>query len=555
VALTLAPVLAAVLDPGGRKGQIDAAEDEARSRTGIAGLYLRVVDASLAAPAVAIGIAVAFAIVAFGTFASLTSALTPPEDRGTFLIRGSAPSGASLAYTESQVRQVEAVLQPYIDTGEIAAVQSLIGFGGTSNAFIIARLADWDDRARSQQELLADLNPQLSRVPGLSMFANSPNSLGIRGAGRGLQFAVLGNDYERLAEEGDALVAAMEDDPTFANSRLSYDTTLPMLSVEIDREMATELGLSPESIATTISALTQGLVATEVFVAGAETEIRMVPGGKPIQDPADIENVYARSKDGSFVPLSSVVTLEQTSTASSLAREHRARAVPGEANLGPGVSLGEAADRVADLADEVLSDDARLVFMGEAATLEESQSGTAMVFGVALLVVLLVLAAQFESFASAVVIMLTVPFGLGAAVMAIWLTGGTLNYYSQIGLVILIGIMAKNGILIVEFANQLRERGLDIDTAIRDAVRLRVRPVLMTAVSTVFGGLPLVMASGAGVEAREAVGWVIVGGLGFATIFTLFLTPVFYRLIAPLGGQPGRAAHRLQAEKTAAAEG
>jgi multidrug efflux pump subunit AcrB len=222
--------------------------------------------------------------------------------------------------------------------------------------------------------------------------------------------------------------------------------------------------------------------------------------------------------------------------------------VPGEANLGQGVSLGQAATRATELAAEVLSDDARLIFRGEAATLHESQSGTAMVFGIALLVVLLVLSAQFESFASAAVIMLTVPFGLGAAIMAIWLSGGTLNYYSQIGLVILIGIMAKNGILVVEFANQLRERGLDVDTAIREAVRLRVRPVMMTAISTVVGGVPLVLASGAGAEAREAVGWVIVGGLGFATVFTLFLTPVFYRLIAPMDGVPGANARRLERE-------
>ncbi|SNS57387.1 efflux RND transporter permease subunit [Tropicimonas sediminicola] len=554
VALTLAPMLASKLDPGGDK-HVTEAEEEARSRRGLSGLYLRIVDGTLAAPAIAIGVAIAFAIVGYGTFTNLSSALTPSEDRGAFFIVGSAPSGASLSFTDAQVSKIEELIEPYVESGEIAAVQSLIGRGGSSGAAVIVRLSDWEERDRTAQELLGELNRLLRNVPGISVFAVSPNSLGIRGAGRGLQFALLGNDYTALAAEGDALIAAMEQDPTFANPRLSYDTTTPLLSVDIDREMATQLGLSPESIATTINTLTQGVVATEVFANGEETDVRMVPGGKPIQDPSDIENVWSLSRDGVFVPLSSVVTLSSSSTASRLSREERSRAVPGEANLGDGVSLGEAAARAEELAAEILSDDARLIFMGEAATLEESQSGTALVFGVALLVVLLVLAAQFESFASAVVIMLTVPFGLGAAVMAIWLTGGTLNYYSQIGLVILIGIMAKNGILIVEFANQLRERGLDIDTAIRDAVRLRVRPVMMTAVSTVVGGLPLVMASGAGAEAREAVGWVIVGGLGFATVFTLFLTPVFYRLLAPLGGEPGAAAQRLELEKGQAAQG
>ncbi|TCL01355.1 hydrophobe/amphiphile efflux-1 (HAE1) family protein [Shimia isoporae] len=549
VALTLAPMMAAKLDPGRGGEQLKDAETPPR---GLVAVYQRIVSAALNAPLLAIAAALAFAILSFGTYGNLTSALTPTEDRGVFFIRGKGPAGASLAFTDEQITKVESILQPHVDSGEINAVQSIIGAGGSSSAFVVVSLADWDDRDRSAQELLAEINPQLMRIPGISVFAISPNSLGIRGAGRGLQFAVVGNDYNSLAEEGDALVAAMEEDPTFSNPTLSYDTTTPLLSVEIDREMATELGLSPANIATTINTLTQGQVATEVFLDGEETDIRMVPGGKPIEDPSDIENVWARTNKGDFVPLSSVVTLTPSSTASSLAREDRARAVPGEANLGAGVSLGQAAQRAEELAAEVLSDSARLIFRGEAATLEESQSGTLLVFGIALLVVLLVLSAQFESFASAAVIMLTVPFGLGAAVMAIWLSGGTLNYYSQIGLVILIGIMAKNGILVVEFANQLRERGLDVDTAIRDAVRMRLRPVMMTAISTVMGGLPLVLASGAGAEAREAVGWVIVGGLGFATVFTLFLIPVFYRLIAPLGGIPGENARLLEAETTAA---
>ena len=554
VALTLAPVLASVLDPG-RPGDVATEDRAAPRRWGPAALYLKLVDWTLAAPAVVIGLALAFAIFSYGTFSQLTSALTPPEDRGVFFIRASTPAGSSLNFTDGQVQKIEAVLDPYVASGDVSAVQSIIGTGSSSSAFVIVRLANWAERGRSQQEIIAELTPQLSRLPGISVMAGSPNSLGIRGAGRGLQFAVLGRDYEQLARAGDALIAAMETDPTFANPRLSYDVNTPLLSVEIDREMATQLDLSPTDIATTINALTQGVVAAEYFVDGEETDVRLVPGGKPIEDPADIENVYVRAQGGGFVPLSSAVTLTQGATSSTLSREERSRAVAGAANLGTGISLGQAAERAAEIAAEVLPDGMRLAFLGEAATLEESQSGTLLVFGMALLVVLLVLAAQFESVTSALVILLTVPFGLGAAILAIWLTGGTLNYYSQIGLVILIGIMAKNGILVVEFANQLRERGQDVDSAIRDAVRLRIRPVMMTAVSTVFGGVPLVLASGAGAEARIAVGWVIVGGLGFATVFTLFLTPVFYRLIAPLGAAPGKAAQRLAAEKAAALSG
>ena len=210
--------------------------------------------------------------------------------------------------------------------------------------------------------------------------------------------------------------------------------------------------------------------------------------------------------------------------------------------------------QLSSIAADTLPDGMGITFTGEAASLTESQFGMFIVFGVAFVVVLLVLAAQFESFASAVVIMLTVPFGLAAALLAISLTGGSLNYYSEIGLVMLIGIMAKNGILIVEFANQLREAGQDIDTAIRNALRLRIRPVMMTMVSTVFGGLPLILTFGAGAEARIAVGWVIVGGLGFATVFTLFLTPVFYRWVAVWGADPGMATKRLEHERAAASQ-
>lgn len=339
VAQTLALVLAAFLNPG-KAESITEAEEVARSRKGVSGLYLRTVNASLAAPAIAIGADVAFAIVSFGTYSNLSSTLTPAEDRGAFLIRGTAPSAASLSFTDEQMQKVEAFLRPYVDSGEIAAVQTLIGRGGTSSATVIVRLIVWEDHDCSQQEILAELNPRLSTIPGISVLAISPNSLGIRGVGRGLQFALLGNDYTRLAAEGDALVAAMEADPAFSNPNLSYDATTPLMNVEIDREMATELGLSPASIATTIKTLTQGITATEVFVEAEETDVRLVPGGKPIRDPSDIENVWTRSKDGAFVPLSAVVTLTPTSTVSSLAREDFARAVPGETNLGAGVSLG-----------------------------------------------------------------------------------------------------------------------------------------------------------------------------------------------------------------------
>lgn len=286
-----------------------------------------------------------------------------------------------------------------------------------------------------------------------------------------------------------------------------------------------------------------------VFVDDTETDVNVVPGGAPINDPSDLEGIQLRLPTGENIPLPSTATLTPVVSQSSIERQGGTLAVSIQANLPVGVELGDTMKRVAELADEILPEGMGIVYTGEAATFGEGQSGIYIVFSMAAVVVFLVLAAQFESIASAIVIMATVPFGLAAALLAISITGGSLNYYSQIGLVLLIGVMAKNGILIVEFANQFREAGQDIDSAIREALRLRICPVMMTMMSTVLGGLPLVLSTGAGAEARIAVGWVIVGGLGFATVFTLFLTPVFYRWIAYWGAEPGTSSQRLEREK------
>jgi hydrophobe/amphiphile efflux-1 (HAE1) family protein len=551
VALTLVPAMAAILDPG-RDSKTDAAEQPRESIFSRG--YGAIVDFSLRMPVIIIGIAVAFAIFAASSFQTLPSELTPREDRGFFIISSRAPSGASLSFTDSQVRQVETILQPYIENGEMASVLALVGRGASSSAFIIIRLQDWVQRTRSQQEIASEINERLRRITGLTLSVRTPNSLGIRGAGRGLQFAVTGNDYDGIVQAGDELVRAMAQEPDFfVNPQLGYDTSQPQVAVSIDRELATRLGLTVKTINSIINTMSEGTTATTVIVDGKEIDIQLLPAGAPINDPGDLERVFVQTASGNYVPLSTAVTLTQTASAAQLSREGGDRAVPVQTNMATGVDLSAAAARAQELAREILPADMGIIFLAEAAALDESQRSTLLVFGVALLIVFLVLAAQFESFGSAIIIMLTVPFGLAAAVLAISLTGGSLNYYSQIGLVMLIGIMAKNGILIVEFANQLREQGQNVDSAIRDAVRLRFRPVMMTMISTVFGGLPLVFASGAGAEARIAVGWVVVGGLGFATVFTLFLTPVFYRLIAPICAVPGASSRKLENEIDATA--
>ncbi|MFT6091738.1 efflux RND transporter permease subunit [Sulfitobacter sp.] len=542
-ALTLAPVLAALLDPG--KSQI---ETETSQPSALARGFDRVMDFGIRTPIIVLAVAVGFALIAVGAALTLPSTVTPDEDRGFFLVQARGASDTTVEYLDTQVLLIEDILAPYVENGQIAAVQSIIGVGGGTSAFIVVRLPDWAERDFTQQELIAQINGRLSSVPGVQVSARSTNSLNIRGAGSGLGFAVTGVNLAKMTEEAERLIAAMSQNDAFVNPQLSNDSVNAQLEVTVDTSAASIMGLDSSDVTSLVGALVQGDVAVSVFSDDVEIDVNVVPGGPPIDDPSDIASMSIRLDSGAYVPLSAVASLKTVVSDAQIARLGGALAVSLQANLGEGVDLSTAMDQLMVIAEEVLPDGMGIIFTGEAATLDDSAAGIYAVFAVALIVVLLVLSAQFESFVSAVVIMLTVPFGLAAAVLAISITGGSLNYYSQIGLVMLIGVMAKNGILIVEFANQLREEGEDIDSAIRNALRLRIRPVMMTMVSTVFGGLPLILTSGAGAEARIAVGWVIVGGLGFATVFTLFLTPIFYRWIAVWGAAPGSAAKRLSSE-------
>ncbi len=547
-ALTLAPVLAALLDPGKRAAEEGPAEPT-QGRLGQT--FDTVIDHAIRLPLLVLAVAGAFIIVAFGAARTLPSEITPSEDRGFFLVQASGASDTTMGYLDTQAVMIEEVLAPYLESGEIETVQSIIGVRGGTSAFIIVRLPDWAERDFTQAALIAEISEQLSAIPGVQVSARSTNSLNIRGSASstGLDLAVTGTDLATMTAAAETLVAAMEQDPTFLNPQLAEISVNAQLQISIDEVAANDLGVSSADLSALISAYVQGETAVSVFQDDAEVDVVLTPGGPPIDDPSDIGSVSVLLPDGGFVPMSAFAAMDMAVAQAQIERQGGALTISLEASLPDGVDLSIAMVQAQALADEVLPDGTALIFTGAAASLDESTTALYMVFGVALLVVLLVLAAQFESFSSAVVIMLTVPFGVAAALLAISLTGGSLNYYSQIGLVLLIGVMAKNGILIVEFANQLRERGEDIDTAIRQAVRLRIRPVMMTMISTICGGLPLVLTAGAGAEARIAVGWVIVGGLGFATVFTLFLTPIFYRYIATWGAMPGHAEKRLRLER------
>jgi hydrophobe/amphiphile efflux-1 (HAE1) family protein len=535
VALTLCPLLASRFGTGAAMRASDKpATRFERISDAMGSLYARILDWCLAARWLVVAACLVFAGFAWVAYATIPSEITPTEDRGVIQIRLGTQQGTNLDYMLSKAKIVENVLAEFKKRGEVTDVLSMVGRGGANRAFIIAPLAHWSERKRSQQEIEAELQNKLANVAGLSVSINSANSLGIRGGGQGLRFAVTGNDYDQLADAATKLAQRLQETPGFRSARTDYDTTQPQLSVRIDRETATKLGVSIDTLTSLINVMVDYGKASDLFIGDEIVEIQVKAGGRPINDPADLNNLFVKTGSGDFVALSTLVHMEEVAIAPTLSREGRRRAVSVTAQLDDGMYLGNAVDSMRAAAAEILPPDMSVVLLGEAKTLSDTTQSTAFIFGMAFLVVFLVLAAQFESTVSALVILITVPFGLAAAAFAIVLTGGTLNVYSQIGLVLLVGIMAKNGILIVEFADQRRDEGASVESAIREASTLRLRPVMMTMASAVLGALPLVIATGAGAESRLALGWVIIGGLGFATIFTLFLTPVVYRILAPI---------------------
>ena len=546
VALTLCPVLASLL----LKAQdTTPATPSALARFGdrLARGYKTSLQKALGAPFVVILAALLFAASGYFAAQSVPQELTPPEDRGVALLSVTAPQGVSIDYTDSKVREIEATIAPLRDSGEVTNLFSIVGLGGGDNrAFMVMTLADWDQRERSQQEIVGQINAGLRNIIGVRAFAIQPNSLRIRGAGQGLRFAILGSNYDTLADNGQALVDRMNEDARFGQVRLDFETTQPQLSIEVDRERASDLGVNLDGLGEALQAMLDGRRVGSVFVDDRSFDIQMLSTRTPVRDPGDLERSFIRSDSGQMLPLSAFISLQERAIAPQLTRESQQRAVQVTASLSDGTPLGVAWAEAERLAAEILPADQRVIPLAEAATLDETSSGIVLVFGFAILIVFLVLAAQFESFVSAIVVMATVPLGLACAAFALLFTGVSLNIYSQIGLVLLVGIMAKNGILIVEFANQLRDEGAELRDAILDAATIRLRPVMMTMLSTVLGGVPLVLSVGPGAEAREALGWVIVGGLGLATLATLYLTPVAYLLLA--GFSKPRSANSAQLE-------
>jgi len=544
VALTLGPMVASRLLKAGHK-EHTGGPFGAIGRA-FAWLYRVTLRIALRNSVVVILIATIFAGSAYYVYGSLRQEITPSEDRSSISLRVSAPNTVSLDFVRTRLSQVESMLQPYVDSGEVQSMFVLSGWGNGGS--ITLTLAPWAERERSQQAIASEISALMTEVPGVRASVSQGNSLGIRGGGSGLQFAVAGSDYAVLAETADTISEALETDGRFGRVSVNFDTTQPQLTLTVDRARADAMGIDINGLATTMQAMIDGADVGSIFINDTSYSIRMVSTAHPVNDPRDLETLFVRTGDGRYVPMSTIATIEEAPVPPSLRREQQRRAVTVTASLEDGLALGDAYSQLLTIASPLLPQGTSIIPLAEAKTIGEANNALFATFGFALVIILLVLAAQFESFWSAIIVMATVPFGVAAGLWAILLTGGSLNIFSQIGLVLVVGIMAKNGILIVEFANQLRDRGLSVADAIEEASNIRLRPVLMTMIATILGGVPLVLASGAGAEARAALGWVMVGGLGFAAIATLYLTPVAYLLLARFSKPKAEAEARLERE-------
>lgn len=549
VGLSLVPALASRLPaPESDGGKVR------RALGAIGARFQKYYDTSLAAvikhPLITLGVAVLLAGLAGSVYTSLTQELVPSEDRGLIYVHGTGPDGVGINYMERQTQLMEDILQPLVANGEVRSLYSIVGIWDPNRTRITVPLVDWSQRERSQQEIVAALTPQLEEIPGARISIGTGNSLNLRGAGSGsIQVALLGNDYEEIFDAAQKFVRSVESRSNgLTMPKISYEPTQPQLSVQIDRRRAADLGVDLNDLSTTLRVMVNGDEIIDLNVADEAVPIVLESSTGQIKGPMDLINLYVTARDGKLVPLASLVTLHEEGVAAELSRLAQRRAIQVDFLMEPGYPLQSAVTELREVANEVLPAGITLMFQGEAATLEETSRDVAITYAIALLVVFLVLCAQFEGFTSAVVVTLIVPFGIAAAIFALFLSGITINIYSQIGLVMLIGLMAKNGILLVEFADQLRDRGYDVKSAIQVGASVRLRPVAMTVISTVLGGLPLVLASGAGAEARNSIGWVIFGGLGLAALFTLYLTPALYVLIARFAKPRAEESKRLSEE-------
>jgi multidrug efflux pump len=507
--------------------------------------------ASMRHPVFGVGLALGALVLGAILYRVLPTEYAPTEDRAMVQMMIVAPEGSSLAYLNRYLKQVEEIAADEVTRGNARRVLSRSGaFGGSdvNVGRVMLPLNPWDERDEHASDIVQRLRQRTAGLPGVRVIVIQPGGMGMRGSpGAPVRLVLGGPTYEDLVKWRDIVLARAAENPGLANLDSDYYERKPQLDVSIDRNRAADLGVSLEAVGRTLETMMGSRVVTTYLQGGEEYRVILQARDSDRASPSDLDNIYVRSQTTStLIPLSNLVRIVETAGPTDFKRFDRLRAVTISAGLSPGYSMGEALNYFEKIVREELPPEASINWDGESREFRRSGSALYITFVLALAIVFLVLAAQFESFRHPAIIMMTVPLAVTGALIGLYVQGGSINVFSQIGCIMLIGLAAKNGILIVEFTNQLRDRGMEFVEAVIEASAIRLRPVLMTSLCTLFGAVPLLMASGAGAESRRAIGSVVVYGVGFSCLLTLYIVPTMYRLMARNSRSPEYVSHMLE---------
>ncbi|MGD8173359.1 vibriobactin export RND transporter permease subunit VexH [Vibrio sp. TRT 21S02] len=549
IALTLTPVLGSkILKANVKPNRFNQFVDKLFSKleTG----YRQVLKLALRAKWLAPLIILACIGGSYGLMQQVPAQLTPSEDRGVIFAFVRGADATSYNRMSANMDIVEDRLMPLLGQGFLKSfsIQSPAfgGNAGDQTGFVIMILDDWNERDVTAQQALGEVRKALAGIPDVRVFPFMPGFRG--GSSEPVQFVLGGSDYDELKTWAEKLETLAEASPYMEGADINYSEKTPELVVSVDKQRAAELGISVADISDTLEIMLGGKSETTYVERGEEYDVYLRGDENHFNNAADLSQIYMRTTSGELVTLDAVTKIEEVASSIRLSHYNKQKSITVTANLSDGYTLGEALDYLDEQAIELLPGDISVSYSGESKDFKENQSSVAVVFALALLVAYLVLAAQFESFVNPLVVMFTVPMGVFGGFLGLFVMSQGLNIYSQIGMIMLIGMVTKNGILIVEFANQLRDRGFEFETAIVNASARRLRPILMTAFTTLAGSIPLILSTGAGYESRVAVGTVIFFGMGFATLVTLFVIPAMYRLISSGTRSPGHVEAELNEE-------